>query len=302
MNIKYLTILLLIKTIGLAQTTTNRIISKLPQGTTLQANLRYASDTTKKHVFDLYWPAKKTSKMPLVVWIHGGAWRTGDQCNDMSYMTKTISDILQNGYAIASIDYRYSTESAYPATIQDVNLGLNHLFQNAKKYNIDPDRIIIMGFSAGAHLGNLVALSANNKARYFWAEGQKKPIKLRAVLDYYGPADLISHIKPGEENDPNDPIVQLLDVPPFDNLARTIQASPVSYVDKNDPPFLIINGEKDESVSYLQAKLLGAKLSAVGVPNQVIIVKNAPHYGEAFDNELLRKKVIDFLQQNFNQN
>lgn len=276
---------------------TNRVFKNFPPGTTLKANIPYAGDTLKKHRLDIYWPKNAAKNMPLVVWFHGGAWRTNDQCGDMSYMKNTIAEILNNGYVLASVDYRFSTQSKFPQIVQDCNLGLEYLFQHAASYGIDKNRMAVMGFSAGAHLICLATLAHNNNVSAFIAPGAKKSFKIKAVIDYYGPSDLISHTRPAEAFDPNSPISNLLGASPIDrpDLARI--ASPVTYVDKNDPPFLIINGEKDESVHYTQSKLLGSYLTLAGVKNEVVIVKDAPHYGDYFDVEPVRNKVIKFLNE-----
>jgi acetyl esterase/lipase len=277
---------------------TNRVYKNFPPGTVLKANIPYAGDTIKKHRLDIYWPKNATKNMPLVVWFHGGAWRTNDQCGDMSYMKNTIAEILNNGYILASVDYRFSTQSKFPQIVQDCNQGLEYLYQHAAAYGIDRNRMAVMGFSAGAHLICLATLAHNNSVSAFIAPGSKKSFKIKAVIDFYGPSDLISHTKPAEAFDLNSPISNLLGASPIDrpDLARI--ASPVSYVDKNDPPFLIINGEKDESVNYTQSKLLGSFLTLAGVKNEVVIVKDAPHYGDYFDVEPIRSKVIKFLNEN----
>ncbi|MGB3173412.1 MAG: alpha/beta hydrolase [Saprospiraceae bacterium] len=297
MKIKLILLILAFQYTTMAQDNTNRVFANCPPGTVLKANIPYANDTLKKHRLDIYWPKDVKPNMPLVVWFHGGAWRTNDQCGDMSYMKNTIAEILQNGFMLASVDYRFSTQSVFPQIVQDCNLGLEYLYQHATQYGIDKKRIAVMGFSAGSHLICLSALAQNNKMKSFVAPGAKQSYKIKAVVDFYGPSDLISHTKPEEAFDPNSPIHNLLGASAIErpDLARI--ASPVTYIDKNDPPFLIINGEKDESVNYTQAKLLGASLSLAGVKNEVIIVKDAPHYGAYFDVEMVRSKVIAFLKE-----
>ncbi|MEO5582252.1 MAG: alpha/beta hydrolase [Saprospiraceae bacterium] len=280
-----------------AQDTTNRVFKNFPEGTVLKANIPYAGDTLKKHRLDIYWPKNAKPNLPLVVWFHGGAWRTNDQCGDMGYMKNTIAEVLNNGFILASVDYRFSTQSKFPQIVQDCNQGLEYLYQHAAKYGIDKNRIAVMGFSAGAHLICLATLAHNNNMASFIAPGSKLSFKVKAVVDFYGPSDIISHTKPSEAFDLDSPISNLLGASSIDrpDLARI--ASPVTYVDKNDPPFLIINGEKDESVNFTQSKLLGSYLTLAGVKNEVIIVKDAPHYGEYFDVDTVRNKVIVFLNQ-----
>jgi acetyl esterase/lipase len=274
----------------------NRVISFFPPDTRLHGNIPYAKDTLKKHLLDIYIPANAKTGMPLVVWVHGGAWMQNDKYADMSYMKKTITAILNNGFALASIDYRYSTEAVFPAQIQDCNQALEFLYQNASKYGYNKDKIALMGFSAGGHLASLLALSHNNQIASFYAPGSKKSFSISAVVDFYGPADFLAMLKPQEENTAKDAVTTLLGASPIDrpDLAKT--ASPATYIDKNDPPFLIIHGEKDASVPPTQSRLLSAWLTLNKIPNEVIIVKNAPHYGEMFDEPYVKDAIIAFLK------
>src|SRR6201994_762040 len=88
-----------------------------PPGTVMHENIPYANDTLKKHLLDIYLPPTGKNSYPLVIWVHGGAWRTNDKYADMGYMTNTIKGFIDSGYALASIDYRWSTTAIFPAQI-----------------------------------------------------------------------------------------------------------------------------------------------------------------------------------------
>jgi acetyl esterase/lipase len=210
-----------------------------------------------------------------------------------------VRGFIDSGYAFASIDYRYSTDSIFPAQIKDCNQAIEYLYQHAGEYKFDKKRIAVIGFSAGGHLASLLALSNNDKVPAFYQGGKKPAFKIKAAVDFYGPSDLLVMVGGpvnGEPPNPN-PLALLLGASPFDrpDLARV--ASPVTYLDKNDPPFIIIQGEKDQSVPYTQSVLLSTELKLVGVPNELIIVPGAPHYGEMFDAEYIRKKIFAFLDE-----
>jgi acetyl esterase/lipase len=290
-----LAILILVTNLGFGQAT-NRVISFFPASTKLYGNISYANDTLRKHQLDIYIPANPKADIPLVVWIHGGAWMLNDKYADMSYMKKTINAILDNGFALASIDYRYSTDAVFPAQVQDCNQALEFLYQHAAQYGFNKNKIALMGFSAGGHLASLLALSHNNEITSFYAPNAKKSFKINAVVDFYGPADFLAMLKPQEENTPKDAVATLLGASPVERPDLAKVASPATYIDKNDPPFLIIHGEKDASVSPTQSKLLSSWLSLNKIKNEVIIVKNAPHYGEMFDEPFIKDKIITFLQ------
>lgn len=278
----------------LSYSQSNPNIQFFPEGTILKANIPYNNDTHQKHLLDLYMPKNATGKIPLVVLIHGGAWLSNDKYADMGYMTKTMAEIVNSGMAIASIDYRFSTEAIFPANLQDCNQAISFLYDNAAKYGVDPNRFAVMGFSAGGHLANMVGLTKNNHVANFFMKGSSTAFSIKAVVDFYGPAELV--LFPGAE-DVKSPESILLGAAPLARPDLSKMASPITYVDKNDPPFLIIQGEKDESVDPKQSKLLSAWLQAVGVQNELIIVKGAPHYGTMFDVEDVRNKVISFLKQ-----
>jgi acetyl esterase/lipase len=267
-----------------------------PAGTVLYGNIPYANDTLKKHLLDVYVPPTGKSSYPVVVWIHGGAWMSNDKYADMGYMKNTLKGLIDNGYAVASIDYRWSTMAIFPAQIQDCNQAVEFLYQHAGKYNLDKGRMALIGFSAGGHLANLVGLSNNNTVNAFYAGGKKPHFKIKLVLDFYGPSDLAT-LKGNDSKDPHNPITLLLGGMVADNQEKAKKASPATYIDSNDPPFLIVQGEKDESVNPAQAITLSAKLKAAGVKNDLIIVPGAPHYGVMFDAENIRQKIFEYLNK-----
>ncbi|WP_295797150.1 alpha/beta hydrolase [Mucilaginibacter sp.] len=274
----------------------NSKISIFPAGTMLYGNIPYANDTLKKHLLDIYLPPVKKASYPLIVWIHGGAWMLNDKYADMGYMTQTLKAFADSGYAVASIDYRYSTTAVFPAQMQDCNQALEFLYDNAGKYRLDKNRIALIGFSAGGHLANMMALSANDNVKTFYADGKKARFKIRLCLDFYGPSDF-SMLNGNEATDPKSPVSLLLGatVTARPDLAKI--ASPITYIDKSDPPFLIVQGERDQSVNPEQSKLLSSHLTAVGVKNELIIVPGAPHYGVMFDADYIRKSIFSLLDR-----
>jgi len=267
-----------------------------PQGTTTFSNIAYANDTSRKHLLDIYLPPGTGNPLPLVVWIHGGAWMSNDKYADMGYMKNTVKGFIDSGYALASIDYRYSTEAVFPAQVQDCNQAIEYLYQHAAQYKVDKNRIAVIGFSAGGHLASLLALSNNNAVEEFYPAKRGMHFKIRAVLDFYGPSDFIMMAGADTSfNNADNPVSLLLGAMPLNRPDLAKRASPVSYIDKNDPPFFIVQGQKDESVPNTQSRVLSAWLTVTGVKNKLIIVPNAPHFGEMFDAEYIRKQLFIFL-------
>ncbi len=271
-----------------------------PKGTVTYSNISYANDADPKHLLDIYLPAGTKTNLPLIVWVHGGAWMMNDKYADMGYMTNTIKGVIDSGYALASIDYRHSTTAIFPAQIQDCNAAIEFLYSHATEYKIDKNKIAVVGFSAGGHLASLLALSNNNAVKDFYKDGQSASFKIKCAVDFYGPSDLLMFANNPDTSSNNErsPLAILLGAMPVDRPDLAKKASPVTYIDKNDPPFLIIQGEKDESVPNTQSKVLSSWLTLTGVKNQLIIVKDAPHYGEMFDSEFNRKNIFTFLAGN----
>lgn len=277
---------------GVAQT--NPVIDAFPTGTVLHANLPYNNDDLPKHLLDIYLPANVKGKVPLIIFIHGGGWLVNDKYADMGYMKKTVAELVSNGFALASIDYRFATQAIFPAQIQDCNRAISFLYDHADQYGFDKNRFAVMGFSAGGHLASMVGLSKNNHPESFFMPGTTQAFSFKAVVDFYGPAELI--LFPGN-NDPKSPESLLIGATPLARPDLAKAASPVTYVDKNDPPFLIIHGEKDDMVSPKQSQLLSAWLTLAGVQNELIIVNDAPHFGVMFDADEVRNKVMSFLKK-----
>lgn len=271
----------------------NPVMDAFPQGTVLHADIPYNNDTLQKHLLDIYLPPNAKGKVPLVIFVHGGGWLSNDKYADIGYMKKTVAEIVSSGFALASIDYRFSTQAVFPAQIQDCNRAVSFLYDHADKYGLDKNRFAVMGFSAGGHLASLMGLSKNNDVNPFFMPGTSKAFNFKGVIDFYGPAELI--LFPGADN-AKSPEGLLIGAAPLARPDLAKAASPVTYVDKNDPPFLIIHGEKDALVSPRHSQLLSAWLSTQGVDNELIIVKDAPHFGEMFDVDEVRNKVINFLK------
>lgn len=267
-----------------------------PENQLVYENIPYNNDGHQKHLLDIYMPTNNaTENIPLVVFIHGGGWLSNDKYADLGYMKNTVEELKDSGYAIASIDYRWSTQAVFPAQIQDVNQAIEYLYIHANEYGFDTSRFAVMGFSAGGHLASLAGLSNNNEMLNFLAPNANNDFSIKAVVDFYGPMDLT--LFPGA-NDPNSPEALLLGTTPADHPDLAAVASPLTYIDENDPPFLIIHGEKDTTVNPEQSSLLKEKLDAVNIPNELIIVENAPHFGTLFDQPSVRTKVLAFLNEN----
>ena len=247
---------------------------KVPEGITAHRNIAYVTDGHERQKLDLYVP-DTGENLPLVIWVHGGAWRGG---NKKHYVPKAY---LNAGYAGASINYRLSQHATFPAQIEDVKAAVRWLRANAETYRIDPNRFAAWGSSAGGHL--VAMLGTTGDIDEFRAgENLHISSQVQAVVDYYGPTDFLqmdAHRLPdGLVHDaPDSPESQLVGGPIQAHKDRVAKANPITYVSKDDPPFLIIHGDQDKLVPYHQSVLLKDALEKAGVSVKFYRVKGGGH-------------------------
>jgi acetyl esterase/lipase len=252
----------------------------------------YLSHPTARQNFDLYLPGNPGRRpFPLVVWIHGGAWLSGDKdWNNVKYL-------VRHGYALASVDYRFSTEARFPAQIQDCNAAMNFILAHATNYGVDPRRFVVAGGSAGGHLALLLGFARTNAE--FGADPAIKPL---AVLDFFGPTDFdhmlddltTIHSESGLHL-LHDAGPKLLGEPVDQPSERAKNASPITYVNTACPPVLILQGGRDELVPARQSRRLQSALGQAGVKNQLILIEAAGHDGPLFGTPEVEAGVVDFL-------
>lgn len=258
---------------------------------TVVTNIPYVDHPASRQNFDLYLPGKGDKPFPLIFWIHGGAWMLGFKDWD------NVKYLVRHGYAIASIDYRMSTDATFPAQIQDCNTALNFILAHATNYGINPRQFVVGGGSAGGHLALLLGLARNEKT--FGADASIKPL---AILDFFGPADFNKmkadleaiHSDKGIQSF-EDSVPKLLGAPVEESSDEAKIASPVNYVSAASPTILIVQGGKDESVPVAQSRRLHEALDDAGVKNQLIIVDAAGHDGPLFSTPQVESEVTDFL-------
>ena len=214
----------------------------------------------RKEKADLYLPAEvaKDAKLPAVLLIHGGGWVGGDKA---AAREQNIGPTLaQHGYAVLSINYKLGEKDkvaeAWPQNIHDCKTGVRWLRVNAEKYHLDSDHIGVIGGSAGGHLSELIGVTGP-------ADGldPKQPwgdvsTKVNCVVDLYGAIQMST--KPIDEK--SDP-----------------KTSVLTYLDRSDPPFLILHGTADKTVPIEFSRQLAAALTKAGIENELIEIEGAPH-------------------------
>ncbi|RPI24107.1 MAG: alpha/beta hydrolase [Acidobacteria bacterium] len=239
-------------------------------------DLVYRTVNGKRLALDLYVPAeaKDGDKFPVVVWIHGGAWRAGDksQCPGIP--------LVSRGFVVASISYRLSSEAIFPAQIHDCKAAIRWLRASAGRFPIDPDRIGVWGASAGGHLAALLGTSGDVKALEGGPDNLKYSSRVQAVCDYFGPTDFLRmNDIPGamDHNAADSPESALIGGAIQKNPDKVARANPITYVSPDDPPFLILHGDQDRTVPPNQSELLHDALKKAGVQVRLGIVTGAGH-------------------------
>ena len=254
--------------------------SKLPPEVRVERDIAYVKNGHERHRLDLYVPRKAQEARPVVVWIHGGAWRQGSKNNCPAV------PLVNRGFVVASINYRLSSHAVFPAQINDCKAAIRWLRANAKLYGIDADRIGAWGSSAGGHLVALLGTSGDvqdlegDPGDYSNAD---RSSRVQAVCDWFGPTDLLLMNKQAGElgrmdHDAADsPESMLLGSPLQESADKAKRAGPITYVTSDDPPFLIVHGDQDSLVPWQQSQMLADSLREVNCNVTLKIVPGAGH-------------------------
>jgi acetyl esterase/lipase len=235
-----------------------------------------------RQTLDLYLP-KDTKFPPLVVWIHGGGFSRGD---------KTIhcpTFLAKYGYAVASINYRYSSDAPFPAQICDCNTAVRFLRDHAKRYGFDGSRIAVFGTSAGGTLAALVGIASSRSLNGTKRSSKDSPVQ--AVIDWSGVTDIPKFYSQADNSDKQD-VNQLLGGPPAEEKKRANMASPIKFVHKGLPPFLVMHGDSDDVVPPSQSQDFYKALKNLHVDAELHIVPGGKHFLVDLQSS---KLVVDFL-------
>ena len=238
--------------------------------------MTYVADGTDRQRLNVFFPEKSAKPLPLIVWIHGGAWSAGskDHCPAMR--------LLEDGYAVASVTYRFSQHGVFPAQIEDCRAAIRWLRGHAAELNIDPTRIGAWGSSAGGHLVALLGVAGDHAA---WDKGENldQSARVQAVVNWFGPADLLtmgaqsdsdSRIK---HDDANSPESRLIGGAVQEQKEKARAASPVTYATEDDAPMLLMHGDRDELVPHAQSIELRDALQKAGAEATLQTLPGAGH-------------------------
>ncbi|GAB5404940.1 MAG: hypothetical protein Aurels2KO_31710 [Aureliella sp.] len=243
-------------------------------------DVEYAKVGDRSLLLDIYFPTKvENKKLPLVVWIHGGAWRAGSKAK------VPVTRWLDEGFAIASVEYRLSPEARFPAQVHDIKAAIRFLRQSASKYQLDEERFVIAGASAGGHLAALVGVTNEHVELEGSVGDVKESSRVQAIVSFYGASNLETILSQSTEHglSVRVPALKLLlgGLPSeVTGLARL--ASPVRHVDTNDPPLLLIHGDADPQMPPEQSDELHARYKKYGLRSELFVVEGGEHGGSQF--------------------
>lgn len=246
---------------------------------------------------DLHTP--KATNPPLLVYIHGGAWRAGSKSD------VPVARLLEHGFAIASVDYRLSPQALFPAQIHDIKAAIRFLRAKSELYRINAKRIGIIGSSAGGHLAALVGVTNGHKT----LEGEvgdhlDQSSDVHVVVSLFGASNLQTILSQSTEFglQMRIPALKLLLGNTPDQKADLAKiASPVEHLDKNDPPLLLVHGDADPQMPFAQSQEFARAYKQSHLPVQLMVMSGSRHGGDEFYDEERTSVLAQFLQRHLLQ-
>lgn len=268
---------------------------RLPPGVTLDRDVIYETVQGRDLPLDLYRPSSK-APTALVIWIHGGGWQGGSKNGG----GPGVFQLLQRGYAVASVEYRLSGEAIFPAAIEDCKAAVSFLRLHAGKYNLDPSRFGVWGSSAGGHLVSLMGTTNDDDQFDTHPVTRMASSSVQAVCNWFGPSDFLRmNDFPGRINHDaaDSPESRFIGVAIQENPKQVQRANPATYASVGDPPFLHMHGDRDQLVPFNQSEILHAALKSAGVETTLYKVVGGGHgFGGSSDSrEDLIEKSIRFF-------
>ncbi len=257
-----------------------------------QTDIEYARAGDQALKLDLYRP--KANNSPLLIYVHGGAWRAGSKAD------VPILKLLNHGFAIASVDYRLSTQAAFPAQIHDIKAAIRFLRAKAELYHLKTASIGIVGSSAGGHLAALVGVT-NGHPALEGTVGQhlSQSSSVQCIISLYGASNLQTILSQSTEFglEMRVPALQLLLGGQPDQKTELAQlASPVAQLDRKDPPLLLIHGDADPQMPAAQSQEFEQAYKALKLPVDYLVMPESKHGGPEFYDSERTAIMAQFLQ------
>lgn len=245
--------------------------------------------TMRRLEMDLIAPKNREGcERPAIVWVCGGAFRQMNR----SVWLPALMPYVKVGYTVAGVDYRVSGEAGYPASVQDVKMAVRYLRAHSAELGIDPERIVVMGESAGGYIAAMLGLTED--AMFEKGDWLEHSSKVQAVVNYYGKTDLTML---GENPDCNNDLRLLI---PGWTKEKLVEASPVNLVTETAAPFITFHGENDPLVPIAESEKLHEELEKHGVRSDFYVLANESHGTDAFYQTEIQELILKFLEEVLN--
>ncbi|MBE7498682.1 MAG: alpha/beta hydrolase [Verrucomicrobiaceae bacterium] len=265
--------------------------SNLPSDTEFSRDVPYVKDAHERQKLDIAF-FKKGKPRPLLIWIHGGAFMTGDKSENHAIWP----ELMSSGYAVATINYRLSGDARWPAQITDCKAAIRFLRAHAKDYNIAPGRIAVWGSSAGGHLAALVGTSSS-ASKLNVGEHLDHSSTVSCAVDMFGPIDFE---KMPQFTSPTSPEAKMWGRATSEALDLAREACPITYLSKNTPPLLILHGDSDSVVNISQSQLFDAAIKKAGATGDFITLPGVGHsHAEVWAKE--RQQILTFFKRHLSK-
>jgi len=255
----------------------------------------YAEDIHPRLKMDIYQPENIQESAPVIFWIHGGGWSGGGK-RDVK-----ILDVVGKGYAVVSANYRLSQHAKFPAQIDDLRLALRFLLEIAPEYNLDKNKIFIVGESAGGQLAVLLGVTLDQLFSDDEMESSNEAeFTVRGIVNYYGASDFVlrSITQPHRANEKGSVVYNYLGGPANELTEKAVMASPALHVSPDDPPLLIFHGVKDNTVLIDQSQRLFQAYLDRDLNVEFHALDRLGHGGKDFYQGLNFELLLKFLAQN----
>jgi acetyl esterase/lipase len=260
-------------------------------GIDVERDLVYGRAGTLDLKLDLAMPKGGSVSFPAIVFLHGEGWRAGNR----RQMSHFIDGVARMGYVGVTVEYRLVPTARFPSQVEDCKAAVRWMRANANAYRIRADRIGVVGFSAGGHLASMLGVTDEKDGLEGDGGNAGQSSRVQAVVSFFGPEDFSTRDWPRDLE--REVIVPFLGGSFADRADAYRKASPVSYVTRNAPPFLLFHGRLDELVPVDQSIRLAARLKDAGVPARLVILEGEKHGFTDAGNQASMKTMMEFLAE-----
>lgn len=260
-------------------------------GILVERDLVYGKGGAVDLKLDLAMPKEGAGPFPAIVFLHGEGWRAGNR----RQMHHFIEGVARMGWVGVTVEYRLVPAARFPAQVEDCKAAVRWMRANAAAYRIRKDRIGVVGFSAGGHLASLLGVTGEKDGLEGTGGNAGQSSGVQAVVSFFGPEDFTTRDWPRDLE--REVIVPFLGGSFADRPEIYRRASPVGYVTRGAPPFLLFHGREDELVPVDQSIRLAEKLKSAGVPVRLVVMEGEKHGFTDAGNEASMKTMLEFLTE-----